>query len=115
MSESQLVPQMRAACYGQDTSRLYEREDGKKPWRAQVPAEHEPITWRGIHDEDPPPGKKIWSLNLRMKLKGETKAEAEAWLVGRRAFISARNSSKVREKKKRSREVAENAAEHTTG
>ena len=38
MSESQLGPQMRVACFGQDTSRLYEREDGKKPWRAETPA-----------------------------------------------------------------------------
>ena len=29
---------MRVACFGQDTSRLYEREDGKKPWRAETPA-----------------------------------------------------------------------------
>ena len=38
MSESQLGSQTRAACFGQDTSRLYEREDGKKPWRAETPA-----------------------------------------------------------------------------
>ena len=38
MSDSQLGSQTRVACFGQDTSRLYEREDGKKPWRAETPA-----------------------------------------------------------------------------
>ena len=38
MSESQLASQTKVASFGQDTSRLYEREDGKKPWRAETPA-----------------------------------------------------------------------------
>ena len=35
---SQLGNQMKVACFGQDSSRLYEREDGRKPWRAEIPA-----------------------------------------------------------------------------
>ena len=34
-----LSRQARLASFGQDTSRLYERVDGKKPWRAEHPAD----------------------------------------------------------------------------
>ena len=30
--------QSKAASFGQNTSQLYERDDGKKPWRAEIPA-----------------------------------------------------------------------------
>ena len=38
---SSLHQQARLASFGQDTSRLYERADGKKPWRAEHPADDE--------------------------------------------------------------------------
>ena len=36
--EERLQHQTRLASFGQDASRLHERDDGKKPWRAEVPA-----------------------------------------------------------------------------
>ena len=38
---SALTAESRAFCGGQDTSQLYERTDGKKAWRAEVPATEE--------------------------------------------------------------------------
>ena len=37
-STNQLSSQSKAASFGQNTSQLYERDDGKKPWRAEIPA-----------------------------------------------------------------------------
>ena len=37
-SQSLLAQQTRASTFGQDSSRLYDRENGKKPWRAEYPA-----------------------------------------------------------------------------
>ena len=36
--QERLQQQTRLASFGQDASRLHEREDGKKPWRAEFPA-----------------------------------------------------------------------------
>ena len=36
--KEQLLQQTRLASFGQDASRLHERDDGKKPWRAERPA-----------------------------------------------------------------------------
>ena len=41
MSAAALQQQARLASFGQDTSRLHERADGKKPWRAEHPADEE--------------------------------------------------------------------------
>ena len=38
MSEELLVHQARIASFGQDTSRLHERSDGKKAWRVEFSA-----------------------------------------------------------------------------
>ena len=35
---AQLAASSRAVSFGQDTSRLYDRDNGKKPWRAEHPA-----------------------------------------------------------------------------
>ena len=39
--EAELAASSRAFCGGQDTHVLYEREDGKKAWRAEIPASEE--------------------------------------------------------------------------
>ena len=36
--QAELVATARRSSFGQDTSQLYERDDGKKPWRAEYPA-----------------------------------------------------------------------------
>ena len=40
-AQQQLSAESRAYCFGQDTSQLYARDDGKKAWRAEVPATDE--------------------------------------------------------------------------
>ena len=40
-AQKQLSAESRAYCFGQDTSQLYARDDGKKAWRAEVPATDE--------------------------------------------------------------------------
>ena len=40
-AEAELAASSRFFCGGLDTHILYEREDGKKPWRAEIPASDE--------------------------------------------------------------------------
>lgn len=38
VADQQLSHESKAASFGQDTSKLYERDGGQKPWRAEIPA-----------------------------------------------------------------------------